>query len=113
MEDSGIRVRSQPIISGLDIMHHMPKCTRSSDGVRPRPISSMSISLKWPSRQNPDNGIHVAMMLLTDPHEGLMSGLMRHDDAMPAAHVPGKAHRHMLSSTSFPATLSMARRMAV
>ena len=44
-DSSGIRVRSHPISSGELMMHHMPKCVSSSSGFRPRPISSMSISL--------------------------------------------------------------------
>ena len=44
-EGSGIVVISQPISSGELIIHHIPKCTSSSSGFKPRPTSSISISL--------------------------------------------------------------------
>lgn len=42
---TNIVVRSQPMSSGEDMMHHMPKWTSSSLGGSPLPISSMSMSL--------------------------------------------------------------------
>ena len=53
------------------------------------------------------------MMRLTDDQRGRMSGLMRHERAMLRAHVPGKAQRQMLISTSPQPTLLKASLISV